>query len=61
MGSLAKVRAPYDEHPQREATIAKPFAVAKFALTFDEWDACAAGGCCRRDVSDNGWAPAGAR
>jgi formylglycine-generating enzyme required for sulfatase activity len=30
------------EHPQHEVKIAKPFAVAKFALTFDEWDACAA-------------------
>ena len=35
--------------------IAKPFAVAKFALTFDEWDACAANGPCRGDVDDNGW------
>ncbi len=31
-----------DVEPQHEVTIAKPFAVAKFALTFDEWDACAA-------------------
>ena len=44
-----------DERPQHEVTIAKPFAVAKFALTFDEWDACAARGGCRPDVSDNGW------
>ena len=44
-----------DEHPQHEVTIAKPFAVAKFALTFDEWDACAAHGGCARDVSDSGW------
>ena len=44
-----------DERPQHEVTIAKPFAVAKFALTFDEWDACAARGGCRPDVSDSGW------
>ena len=44
-----------DEHPQHEVTIARPFALAKFALTFDEWDACAARGGCRSDVSDNGW------
>jgi len=43
------------ERPAHEVTIAKPFAVAKFALTFDEWDACAARGACRRDVSDSGW------
>ena len=34
------------ERPQHDVTIAKPFAVAKFALTFDEWDACAAHGDC---------------
>ena len=44
-----------DERPQHEVTIAKPFAIAKFALTFDEWDACAARGGCRPDVSDSGW------
>jgi formylglycine-generating enzyme required for sulfatase activity len=41
--------------PLHEVTIAKPFAVAKFALTFDEWDACARKGPCSSDVSDNGW------
>jgi formylglycine-generating enzyme required for sulfatase activity len=43
------------ERPQHEVTIDRPFAVAKFVLTFDEWDACAATGWCRRDVSDSGW------
>jgi len=54
MGSPAG-RGDDDEHPQHEVTIAKPFAVSKFALTFDEWDACAARGGCRPDVSDRGW------
>ena len=27
-------------------TIARPFAVSKFAITFDQWDACVAGGGC---------------
>ena len=44
-----------DERPAHEVTIANPFAAAKFPLTFDEWEACAAQGGCRRDVSDNGW------
>ena len=44
------------ERPQHDVTIAKPFAVAKFALTFDEWDACAAHGDCAAHVSDSGWA-----
>jgi len=35
-----------DEGPQRRVTIAKPFAVGKFEVTSDEWDACVtAGGC----------------
>ncbi len=31
-----------DEGPQRRVTIAKPFAVGKFEVTFAEWDACVA-------------------
>jgi formylglycine-generating enzyme required for sulfatase activity len=48
-------RGAKDEYPKHEVTIAKPFAVAKFALTFDEWDACAAHGGCRLNPSDRGW------
>jgi formylglycine-generating enzyme required for sulfatase activity len=34
------------EGPQHEVTIAEPFAVSKFEVTFEEWDACvAAAGC----------------
>ena len=33
------------EGPQHRVTFAKPFAVGKFAITFDEWDACARRGC----------------
>ena len=43
------------ERPTHEVTIAKPFAVAKFELTFDDWDACAAHGDCAQHVSDSGW------
>src|SRR5262249_4672017 len=28
------------ERPQHTVTIAQPFAVSKFELTFDEWDSC---------------------
>ena len=31
-----------DEGPQRKVTIARPFAVGKFEVTFAEWDACVA-------------------
>jgi formylglycine-generating enzyme required for sulfatase activity len=41
-----------NEGPQHTVSISKAFAVGKFAVTFDEWDACvAAGGC-------NGYQPA---
>lgn len=44
------------EGPQHKVTIAKPFAVGKFAVTFAEWDACvAAGGCGAHRPGDQGW------
>ena len=43
------------EHPQHAVGIAKPFAVAKFALTFDEWDACVAHGGCVAVTDDSSW------
>ncbi len=44
-----------DEGPQRQVTIAKPFAAGKFEVTFDEWDACVSAGGCTGKVNDNGW------
>ena len=29
-----------NEGPLHRVTIAQPFAVSKFEVTFDEWDAC---------------------
>jgi len=53
MGSLPTDKGAYtNELPQHPVTIAKPFAVSKFELTFDEWDTCARYGDCRQDVSD---------
>ncbi|MFO1161483.1 MAG: formylglycine-generating enzyme family protein [Reyranellaceae bacterium] len=53
--------SPQDE-PERDrgetqvtVSIARPFAVAKFSVTFDEWDACVADGGC------NGYKPDDAR
>jgi formylglycine-generating enzyme required for sulfatase activity len=43
------------EGPQHEVVIAKPFAVGRFALTFEEWDACAAHGDCDTHIYDSGW------
>jgi formylglycine-generating enzyme required for sulfatase activity len=43
------------EGPQHTVTIGKPFAVAKFAVTFDEWDTCVTYGDCPQGVSDGGF------
>jgi formylglycine-generating enzyme required for sulfatase activity len=44
------------EGPQHRVTFAKPFAVGKFAVTFDDWDACVTlGGCRGYKPSDEGW------
>jgi formylglycine-generating enzyme required for sulfatase activity len=42
------------EEPQHKVAFAKPFAVAKFDVTFDEWDACVVYGGCDF-VSDSGF------
>ncbi len=45
-----------DEAPQHTVAIARRFAVGRFEVTFDEWDACAAdGGCNGYKPSDEGW------
>jgi formylglycine-generating enzyme required for sulfatase activity len=57
MGSPASERwRETDEGPQHAVTIARPYAVGQFALTFDQWDACVAdGGCNGYRPSDQGW------
>src|SRR5688500_15669198 len=49
MGSPAtEMQRGLDEEPQRQVTIARPFAVGKFEVTFAEWDVCVReGGCVR--------------
>jgi formylglycine-generating enzyme required for sulfatase activity/class 3 adenylate cyclase len=56
MGSPAteKGRRRDDEGPQHAVTFARPFAVAKFDVTFADWDACVSVGGCPR-VSDTGF------
>jgi formylglycine-generating enzyme required for sulfatase activity len=55
MGSPSSERAFASEGPQHIVTIAKPFAVSKFEVTFDEWDTCVSYGNCAQGISDNGW------
>ncbi len=47
MGSPTNEVGRYDdESPQHKVTIARPFAVSKFVVTFADWDTCVAvGGC----------------
>jgi formylglycine-generating enzyme required for sulfatase activity len=47
------------EGPLHEVTIAKPFAVSKFEVTFEEWGACVAAAACPRalDVWGRGRMP----
>ena len=45
-----------DEGLQHTVTIEKPLAVGRFAVTFEEWDACVAdGGCTGYKPADQGW------
>jgi len=43
------------EGPQHEARIPEPFAVGKFEVTWDEWEACMAAGGCTHKPGDEGW------
>ena len=56
MGSPAS-EIGHDDHegPQRKVTIAQPFAVGKYEVTFSEWDACVAAGGCKHNPDDEGW------
>jgi formylglycine-generating enzyme required for sulfatase activity len=45
-----------NEGPQHPVTFARSFAVGRFSVTFDEWDACVAdGGCNGYAPYDGGW------
>lgn len=45
-----------NESPQRQVTIARPFAVSKFEISFDEWETCVLeGGCNGYKPKDSGW------
>ncbi|MCG8508345.1 MAG: formylglycine-generating enzyme family protein [Rhodospirillales bacterium] len=52
MGADSRFKA---EAPPREVTIAKPFAIGRFEVTFDQWKVCADAGVCKKDPSDHNW------
>lgn len=41
-----------DEGPMHKVTFAAPFAVGRFAITFDEWDACVADQGCAKEAPE---------
>jgi formylglycine-generating enzyme required for sulfatase activity len=44
-----------DELPRHEVTIARPFAVARYEVTFEEWNTCVLLRGCPSQDSDEGW------
>ena len=52
MGSIVNTGTETPRHP---VSIAKPFAVGKFEVTWDEWEACQAAGGCEHNPDDEGW------
>ena len=54
MGSPLSESGHTDEKPQHKVTIASSFAVSKFEVTFDQWDACTAAGKCPQ-ANDDGY------
>jgi len=56
MGAWQTDRNAYIELPHHWVTIAKPFAVSKYEVTFADWDACVAGGGCDgHEPNPQGW------
>jgi len=53
MGSDLDASGHQDEKPRHPVSIATPFALSRFEVTFARWDACVAGGRCE-PVSDDG-------
>ncbi len=43
------------EGPAREVVLARPFAIGRYEITFDEWEACVAAGGCQRVPNDHQW------
>lgn len=43
------------ESPARQVTIAEPYAIGRFEVTFDEWAACVAAGGCAHEPDDHKW------
>jgi formylglycine-generating enzyme required for sulfatase activity len=55
-GSFTMGGSTGDEQPHHTVTLARPFAVSKYEVTFADWDACVdGGGCGGYRPNDQGW------
>jgi formylglycine-generating enzyme required for sulfatase activity len=55
MGSPSSEVGRYANEVEHPVTIAKPFAVSKYEITFAEWDACVLAKGCTYQPDDEGW------
>ena len=56
MGSpISEKKRDDDEGPVHRVTIPQPFAVGRYEVTFDQWDACVSDGGCSHVPDDYGW------
>ena len=53
--TMGVVKGKKREKPAHEVTIAKSFAISKYEVTWDEWEACMAAGGCKREPDDHKW------
>ena len=44
-----------NEKPRHPVFIKKPFAISRYEITFDEWEACILGGGCKHNPHDHNW------
>jgi formylglycine-generating enzyme required for sulfatase activity len=54
-GSFDMGSATEYENPAHRVTIAKPFAIGRHEVTFDQWDMCVADGGCKHRPEDREW------
>jgi formylglycine-generating enzyme required for sulfatase activity len=55
MGGPPDGKGDNQEYPQHDVAITRPFAVAQFEVSWDEWNVCARHGNCISDISTSGW------
>ncbi len=53
MGSSKEESGQTDEKPQHKVSFAKPYAIGKTEVTFDQWDACTTAGKCPKASDDD--------